>query len=76
MGKAESSAGTVDSDYSGRSLGRITAAEVAAADPDEVPDTWEVVTLEDGRKAFLEGDDAYLMGPDGLPDYDRPVDVP
>lgn len=71
MGKKKA---PVDSDYSGRSLGRPTPEELEASDPYAVPCEVVAVELPDGRHAIPSDGRFYLPGRNGYPDYDRPVD--
>lgn len=72
MGKEKA---PVDSDYSGRSLGRPTPEELKASDPHSRPYELLAIELPDGREA-VQGIDRryYLRGRNGYPDLDRPVD--
>ena len=79
MGKAKHAAGAVDSDYSGRPLGRPTAEEIASSSSTVPPEDAIVTTLPDGRLAIQGYDEAdthgwYLPDAEGWPDYDQPVD--
>lgn len=81
MGKAKDAAGRVDSDYSGRPLGRPTPGEIASSTSSVPPEDRIVTTLPDGRTAVRgydeETDSAgwYLPDDEGWPDYDRPVEA-
>ena len=72
MGKAKEA---VDSDYSGRPLGRPTREEVAAGNPG--PGTFLGTDLPDGRYALVGpgGKLFYEHFEDGQPVWDRPVNL-
>ena len=79
MGKARDAAGAIDSDYSGRPLGRPTPEEIASSPITGPPDDVIAITLPDGRTAVQGYDEDgdthgwYLPDEDGWPDYDQPV---
>lgn len=71
MGKEKA---PVDSDYSGRPLGRPTPEELKASDPRAVPCEVMLIKFPNGRTAIPCQGGYYLPGRNGYPDYDRPVD--